>query len=488
MDNNNNDISWLEKYRPSTLSDYYITKQQLDVVKTWIKDFRNNIEDAKPFLILYGTAGVGKTTLAYLILKYYDYEIIECNASDTRTKKTIRESIGQISKISVCIDDNNNFKNVAIIMDEIDGLVGGESSSVQELIDIITKDKDSKSSISICPVVCTTNSIKDKKLQPLLKQGVVLNLNKPLVNDCKKIIDKISKAEHFDVPKKIKDDIINKANGDYRQIIMLLFEYYHNLRITNTNNSITNNSITNNNITNNTNNLNYYEEDDLHFEIITKISKNYETPLDKIKFFLTNKIRYEDICYICSNDSNLYYMNFYINVIQIIFAIQNKNGIKTKDSLLEYYNFLFKIYKLLKDADLFNNSIFLDKKWDLLEYFDTIGFALPLKLLHDKNIINNSNYIIPEFNLFHHTQYNFMRQEQSIIKKKLNIDFIKTHNIDIFNIYYNIKKFMFKYKNEINLSNSKNKKKKNLSNIEEHKYHIDKLYIKITDKINELLL
>ena len=496
----NNDISWLEKYRPSNLSDYYITKQQLDVVKTWIKDFRNNTEDSKPFLILYGTAGVGKTTLAYLILNYYNYEIIECNASDTRTKKTIRESIGQISKVSVCIDDKNNFKKVAIIMDEIDGLVGGESSSVQELIDIVTKDKDSKSSVNICPVICTTNSIKDKKLQPLIKQGVVLNLNKPLLNDCKKIIDKISKIENFDVPKKIKDDIINNANGDYRQIIMLLFEYYHSLKIEN-NTNVNNTNVNNTNVNNtnvNTNNdnlsliikqskLNYYEEDNLHFETIKKISKNNETPLDKIKFFLTNKIRYEDICYMCSDDSNLYYMNFYINVIQIIFTIQNKCGIKTKDNLLEYYNLLYKIYSLLKDADLMNNSIFLDKNWDLLEYFDTIGFALPLKLLHDKNIINNTKYIIPEFTLCHHTQYNFMRQEQSIIKKKLNIDFIKTCNIDVFNIYYNIKIFMHKYKNEIILSNSRTKKKKNIANIEDNKYHIDKLYIKITDKINELL-
>ena len=53
-------------------------------------------------------------------------------------KKTIRESIGQISKISVCTDEKNKFKDTAIIMDEIDGLAGGESNSVQELIDIIT--------------------------------------------------------------------------------------------------------------------------------------------------------------------------------------------------------------------------------------------------------------------------------------------------------------------------------------------------------------
>ena len=72
---NQNTISWLEKYRTKCLSEYYIEKQQLDIVKTWIKDFRNNEDDAKPFLILHGTAGIGKTTLAYLILNYYNYEI-----------------------------------------------------------------------------------------------------------------------------------------------------------------------------------------------------------------------------------------------------------------------------------------------------------------------------------------------------------------------------------------------------------------------------
>ena len=515
----NNDISWLEKYRPSNLSEYYISKQQLDVVKTWIKDFRNKSEDAKPFLILHGTAGVGKTTLAYLILKYYDYEIIECNASDTRTKKTIRESIGQISKVSVCIDEHNNFKQVAIIMDEIDGLSGGESSSVQELIDIVTKDKDSKSSVYICPVVCTTNSIKDKKLQPLLKQGVVLNINKPITNDCKKLIDKISKTEQFDVPKIIRNEIIDKANGDYRQIIMLLFEYYHFLKIQNeniiymsnnpisisndpiSNDSISNDSISNNSISNKPITISkikeqiYYDEEIIQNETIKKIKIICETPLEKINYFLTNKVKFEDIIFMCSDDSNLYYMNCYINIIQIIYTIQTKSGLKTKDSLLEYYNFLNKIYKLLKDADLFNNPIFLDKYWELLSFFDTLGFALPLKLLHDKNILSNSKYIIPEFNLCHHTQYNFMRQEQSMIRKKLNIDYTKTHNIDVVSIYYNIKRFMFT--NEVNISNSKTKKKKQSSKtinktisntfVDENKYHIEKLYLKINDKINELL-
>ena len=95
---NENRQCWLEKYRPKLLSEYYMSQIQLNVVKEWIKDFRENTEDIKPFLILYGSPGIGKTTLAYLILEHYNYEIIECNASDTRTKKTIQETLGQISK------------------------------------------------------------------------------------------------------------------------------------------------------------------------------------------------------------------------------------------------------------------------------------------------------------------------------------------------------------------------------------------------------
>jgi DNA polymerase III delta prime subunit len=527
--NYNNTISWLEKYRPMTLSEYYISKQQLDIVKKWIKDFRNNVKDAKPFLILYGSPGIGKTTLAYLILEFYNYEIIECNASDVRTKKTIRETIGQISKTSVCIDDANNFKKIAIIMDEIDGLFGGESSSVQEIVDIITKDKDSKKNISICPVICTSNSIKDKKLQPLIKNGIILNINKPSILFCKKIIDKISKKENFKVPNTIKNDIINKSHSDYRQIIILLFEYNYNLKLSYEKsellkidankidaNKIDANKIENKienklklknklskelslikndselyNNDNNNNNINFYDEDNDHFDIIKKISKICETPLDKINYFLTNKTHFDDISYTCSYDSNLYYMNLYINIIPILNEIQLKSIINNKDfnntNNLEYYKFLYKIFNLLKTADLLNNSIFLDKNWDLLDFFDALGFTLPLQLLYNKNILDNKNYNIHNFSLSHHTQYNFMRQEQSIIKKKLNLDYIKTQNIDLFNIYYNIKRFMNKNDYNINITKSRTKKKKSISSTEENKYHIDKLYIKIIDKINELL-
>ena len=512
---NSNNISWLEKYRPKKLAEYYISKKQLDVVKEWIKDFRNNVEDSKPFLILHGSAGIGKTTLAYLILEYYNYEIIECNASDTRTKKTIQETLGQISKVSVCIDEHDKFKQTAILMDEIDGLNGGEYNSVQEIIDIITKDKDSKKSKKLCPVVCTCNSIKNKKLQLLMKHSVVLHINQPSNNDCNKLITKISNLEQFEIPDTLKDEIIEKAFGDYRQIILLLYEYYNNLIINSNSDSDSNsNSV---NVTDsvsvsltdsindtldidkslqiyNTNNTNYdYEYDPEHFKNIKKINNMCDTPLEKINYILTNVTKIEDIETICSEDANIYYMNLYINIIPIIHELQLKKNNISKEYLLLYYKKLYTIYELLKTADLLNNKIFIDKQWELLDYFQCIGIAIPLQILHNMNIKNITNahnikYLIPQFHIQHHSQYNFMRQEQSLIRKKINTDYNLSFETDLFSIYYHIKRFKHNNKKQIENAILNKKKKKTIIDNNDQKYLINRLYDKIIEKIDELLV
>ena len=508
-ENNSNDsnISWLEKYRPKKLSEYYMSKKQLDVVKEWIKDFRNNVEDAKPFLILHGTAGIGKTTLAYLILEYYNYEIIECNASDTRTKKTIQETLGQISKVSVCLDEHDKFKQTAILMDEIDGLNGGEYNSVQEIIDIITKDKDSKTTKKLCPVVCTCNSIKNKKLQLLMKHSVVLNINQPSNNDCNKLIIKISNLEKFEIPDTIKAEIIEKAFGDYRQVILLLYEYYNKLTLNTDSNYRNDNTCSDTcsdtldtntslilykNQNHNQNTIEDYIDDPEHYDTIKKINNICETPLEKINYILTNVTKIEDIETICSEDANIYYMNLYINIIPIIHELQLKKNNISKEHLLLYYKKLYTIYELLKTADLLNNKIFIDKQWELLDYFQCIGIAIPLQILHTMNIKNITNtqtikYINTRFNIQHHSQYNFMRQEQSLIRKKINTDYNLSFETDLFSIYYHIKRFKYNNKKQIESAILNKKKKKSTIDANDQKYLINRLYDKLIEKIDDLL-
>lgn len=488
---NNQDLIWTEKYRPKTLAEYYVQKSQLDKVKEWLDNLSDKSDvDPKPFLILYGTAGVGKTTLAHLILQKYGYEIIECNASDTRSKKQIREMIGGISGVSVALDNKNKFKKTAIIMDEIDGLNGmTESSGIQELIDIVitkptpTRQKDKKSSPTardkskikwVCPVICTSNSIKEKKMQALLRYGILLHIDKPATNDLNKLITRITKAEGFQLNSTARDDIITCANGDYRQVIHLCFSYYNKLHIIQP-------------LEHAEPEINIHkQEDDAKHAIIRTINDVGDTPLDKINYFITHKTGVDIIRYFCSGDSNLYFMNFYNNVIPVLSKIQEKTKEpKNKDTFLKGYKNLAKSYQSIKNADLMNNSIFIDKNWELLDYFDLFSVATPASIINQSNC-DGAN--IQEFKLSHHTQYNFMRQEQVGNNKLLNTDFLTSFEGDITSLYYNLKRFQNNNIDLIKVSSSGGKTtKRKTDNPDVAKYIIDKSYCKIIDKITELL-
>jgi len=489
---NRQDLIWTEKYRPKTLAEYYIQKSQLDKVKEWLDDLSNKADtDPKPFLILYGTAGVGKTTLAHLILQKYGYEIIECNASDTRSKKQIRDMIGGISGVSVALDNKNRFKKTAIIMDEIDGLNGiTESSGIQELIDIviskpvITRQKGNKSSPTakdkahikwVCPVICTSNSIKEKKMQSLLRYGILLRIEKPVPNDLNKLITRITKAEGFQLDSTARDDIIGRANGDYRQVIHLCHSYYNKLHIIPSQ-------------VNHTSEIDIHKQEDNDRQaLIRTINDVGETPLDKINYFITHPANLDIIRYFCSGDSNLYFMNFYNNVIPVLSKIQEKaKEPKNKDTFLKAYKNLAKSYQSIKNADLMNNSIFIDKNWELLDYFDLFSVAAPASIINHVNT-NSTSANIREFKLSHHTQYNFMRQEQVGNRKLLNTDFLTSFEGDIASVYYNLKRFQNDNCDLIKLSSGNKTTKRKNDNPDEAKYILDKSYCKIMDKITELL-
>lgn len=82
---------WVEAYRPKTISEYVFRDEaQRKQIEGWIKD------GSIPHLLLSGTAGVGKTTLAKVLmneLEISEYDILEINASRTNSVEDVRERI-----------------------------------------------------------------------------------------------------------------------------------------------------------------------------------------------------------------------------------------------------------------------------------------------------------------------------------------------------------------------------------------------------------
>lgn len=82
---------WTEKYRPKTVKDYvFRDNAQKRQVESWIK------EGSIPHLLLSGTAGIGKTTLAKVLfneLGIEEFDILEINASRENNVDTVRDKI-----------------------------------------------------------------------------------------------------------------------------------------------------------------------------------------------------------------------------------------------------------------------------------------------------------------------------------------------------------------------------------------------------------
>lgn len=82
---------WVEKWRPKTIDGYvFRDDHQRKQIETWIKD------KSIPHLLLSGVAGIGKTTLAKILINELgieDYDVLEINASRTNSVDDVRDKI-----------------------------------------------------------------------------------------------------------------------------------------------------------------------------------------------------------------------------------------------------------------------------------------------------------------------------------------------------------------------------------------------------------
>ena len=106
------DFLWVEKYRPKKISDCILTE---DLKNTFSKFL---IQKEIPNLLLSGTAGTGKTTVARALCEELGADYIIINGSDEgRHIDTLRTTIKNFAS-TVSLDESNTHK--VVIIDEAD--------------------------------------------------------------------------------------------------------------------------------------------------------------------------------------------------------------------------------------------------------------------------------------------------------------------------------------------------------------------------------
>ena len=118
---------WVEKYRPITLEEYIGNETIKNKIADYLK--QGSIQN----LLFYGVAGTGKTTLAKLIAKNLNCDLLYLNASDERGIDTIREKI-------IPFASSMSFNDVKIvILDEADYLTPQAQATLRNTIESCSK-------------------------------------------------------------------------------------------------------------------------------------------------------------------------------------------------------------------------------------------------------------------------------------------------------------------------------------------------------------
>lgn len=169
-------------------------------------------------IYIYGSPGSGKTYFVKNILRKLNYDIIGFDAGDVRNKSIIENiTKNNMSDTNIISMFKKEKKKIAILMDEIDGMNGGDKGGINSLIKLIRPKKTKKQKledITMIPIICIGNYHVDKKISEMMKVCITIEIKIPTEIQIKKIIDMLMPK----LDNTLLDNMITFINGDLRKI------------------------------------------------------------------------------------------------------------------------------------------------------------------------------------------------------------------------------------------------------------------------------
>ena len=140
-------------------------------IKQWI------IKRDYSAVLLIGSPGVGKTTIAHRMFKQSDLKTVEFNASHTRSGASFRKTILPLLKEGGILQmmEHGTKGGIGILLDEIDGLSNGEKGGLSELLAYLKSEECKKGR----PLILISNTIDSRVLQQIAKLCLTFKVDSP---------------------------------------------------------------------------------------------------------------------------------------------------------------------------------------------------------------------------------------------------------------------------------------------------------------------
>ncbi|KAF2089820.1 DNA replication factor C, large subunit, partial [Saccharata proteae CBS 121410] len=224
---------WTSKYAPTQLGQICGNKAQVEKLQRWLRGFQKT--QSKGFklagpdgsgifraVMIHGPPGIGKTTAAHLVARLEGYDVVESNASDTRSKKLVEQGLkGVLSTTSLLgyfAGDGQKVeaskKKLVLIMDEVDGMSAGDRGGVGALAAVCKKTQ--------IPMILICNDRRQPKMKPFDFVTYDLQFRRPTVDQIRSRIMTIGFREGLKLPKQVVDALIEGSNADIRQVVNMI--------------------------------------------------------------------------------------------------------------------------------------------------------------------------------------------------------------------------------------------------------------------------
>lgn len=224
---------WTVKHAPTAMNQICGNKGQVEKLQRWLKAFPKNQRTKFKMagsdgsgvyraVLIHGPPGIGKTTAAHLVARLEGYDVVESNASDTRSKKLVEVGLkGVLSTTSLLgyfagdgkeVDPNK--KKLVLIMDEVDGMSAGDRGGVGALAAVCKKSQ--------IPMILICNDRRLPKMKPFDGCTYDLPFRRPTVDQIRTRIMTINYRENMKMPPNVIDALIEGSHADIRQVVNMV--------------------------------------------------------------------------------------------------------------------------------------------------------------------------------------------------------------------------------------------------------------------------